>query len=761
MTSGNQKRTRLERVATVELPRGRIAQMFYHLRRGDVLLRLGLALTAAIVLWLMVGAGLPPFQFRTNDVPPRDIVAKVEFQEPDKVATDKARERAKAAVLNIYDQDPEPLVQLKARLSNTLGDIVGAPSLADLGLETWQQFEPIPPERPMPPTQEQMEEHFEQFRGALVGEGQLKKVQMAIDQALAPFVQRGLLSKIPEKHEGDQQEIFVQPAGAAPGQPDRRTVVRLEDVLIRDGSAIRKSLKAQLESDDLTERVFAWIQNKLPSTLTLNQEATDLARQQAYDAVPAKFVVYKPGHVLARGGVPIRPEEFALLEKERQADLAKRELFLTVYRSIAVLAIIFGLYGLVGFYLSQRASDLLSNVPRLCGLFFMIVMAVAMSRWLSTDGRRAELIPILLLGMTVAIAYTRELAMILTIGAAILVELAVGRGMGEFLILTGVVAVAVALLNSIRSRSKLIKVGLGAGVAAFGLTLAVGVLREQAVGLDPSLPLVTEAARAALWAVVAGFLISGLLPSIERWFGVLTDISLLELGDVAHPLLQELVRRAPGTYNHSINVASIAEAAAESIGARGLLVRVGAYFHDIGKMLKPGYFVENQGSGENRHESLVPAMSTLIIIAHIKDGADLARKHRLPQPIIDFIEQHHGTTLVEYFFNRASERSDSDPDSAEIDETDFRYPGPKPQTKEAGILMLADAVESASRSLAEPAPARIESVVRSIANKRLMDGQFDESGLNMNELRTIQDSLIKSLTAVYHGRVKYPDSRTA
>src|SRR5205085_69831 len=145
-----------------------------------------------------------------------------------------------------------------------------------------------------------------------------------------------------------------------------------------------------------------------------------------------------------------------------------------------------------------------------------------------------------------------------------------------------------------------------------------------------------------------GFLMTGLLPFIEKMFNVLTDISLLELGDVAHPLLQELVRRAPGTYNHSINVASIAEAAAESIGSHALLVRVGAYFHDIGKMLKPDYFVENSGFGANRHEALLPAMSTLVIIAHVKDGADLARQHHLPQPIIDFVQQHHGTTLVEY-----------------------------------------------------------------------------------------------------------------
>jgi putative nucleotidyltransferase with HDIG domain len=221
------------------------------------------------------------------------------------------------------------------------------------------------------------------------------------------------------------------------------------------------------------------------------------------------------------------------------------------------------------------------------------------------------------------------------------------------------------------------------------------------------------------------------------------------------------VLRAPSTYNHSITVGSVAEAAADSIRARGLLARVGAYYHDIGKMLKPGYFVENQSADDNRHESLVPAMSSLVIIAHIKDGADLARQHGLPQPIIDLIEQHHGTTLVEYFYGRAHERSHADPNGGEVDESLYRYPGPKPQTKEAGVLMLADSAESASRTLVDPAPARIESLVREIAERKLDDGQFDESGLTLREIRTVENSMIKSLIANYHGRVKYPEARPA
>jgi cyclic-di-AMP phosphodiesterase PgpH len=238
-------------------------------------------------------------------------------------------------------------------------------------------------------------------------------------------------------------------------------------------------------------------------------------------------------------------------------------------------------------------------------------------------------------------------------------------------------------------------------------------------------------------------------------------LSLLELGDPSRPLLRQLAQRAPGTYNHSINVAAIAEAAADEIGAHALLTRVGAYYHDIGKMFKPNYFVENQQHGTNCHDSLQPAMSTLVIIAHVKDGADLARQHHLPKSLVDFIEQHHGTTLVEYFYRQAAKKSEESPHGEEVSELNFRYPGPRPQTREAAVLMLADAVESACRSLVEPTPARIESLVEQIAMKRLLDGQFDECGLTLKQLGKVQKSLVKSMTAIYHGRIKYPDQQSA
>jgi putative nucleotidyltransferase with HDIG domain len=312
--------------------------------------------------------------------------------------------------------------------------------------------------------------------------------------------------------------------------------------------------------------------------------------------------------------------------------------------------------------------------------------------------------------------------------------------------------VASLMCGRIRSRTRLVYIGLLAAGVALPTTLGAGTLVGQPAG--PALLI------DGLWfaggALLAGLFMTAMLPFLEQWFGIQTDISLLELSDPNHPLLRQLLQRAPGTYNHSINVASIAETAADAIGANGLLCRVGAYFHDIGKMRKPEYFVENQDRNRNLHDDLVPTMSTLVIIAHVRDGVEMARRNHLPKPVIDIIEQHHGTTLVEYFYLQASRASEDRGDTAPVGEADFRYPGPRPQTPEAAVMMLADAVESSTRTLREPTPGRIENLVESICKKKLDDGQFDECSLTLAQLRTIETSLIKSLNAMYHARVKYP-----
>jgi putative nucleotidyltransferase with HDIG domain len=386
----------------------------------------------------------------------------------------------------------------------------------------------------------------------------------------------------------------------------------------------------------------------------------------------------------------------------------------------------------------------------------LIVATLAIGRLLATQPWDAELIPVALTSMILAIAYGPQFALIVGFTLALLTSLALDGGLGHFLVLMGGTAAGVLPLREVRTRTKPIQVGLFAGLGFLVLTWAVGLFQHQPIEL-----VAADGFWRGSWGLMTGFFLGGSLPFIEKAFGIVTGISLLELGDITHPLLQELVRRAPGTHNHSVTVGTIAEAAAERIGANALLVRIGAYFHDVGKMMKPHYFVENQAGAASRHANLAPAMSTLIIIGHVKDGVDLGRQHHLPEPILDLIEQHHGTTLVEYFYREATRRAGCDPDSSAVQESAFRYPGPRPQTREAGILMISDCVESASRTLSEPTPSRIDSLVNELMRKRLDDGQFDECGLTLREIAEIRESLVKSLIGIYHGRVKYPEQRTA
>ncbi len=757
MTTGGQRRTRAERIAALGIAPGQWERAWANLRQRDVLARIGVAALAAALLAVMLRAWDPPFPYRTGYIPPRNIVARVSFTRHDRLATEDAKEQARARVRRIYVLDASPLEQLRARLRNTVVELTAAERLEDADAELWAEFLPPPdPERP-PPDAERQQALFEQLRAAVAGPKNLDRFEAALAEALAPWEERGLLKSLDTAlGPGNEQEIMVYPAG----EEESARVVRVSEVLLGDGSEVRQRLRAHFESDEVADLLFYWLRPRLEQavTLRLHERRSREALEAAEAAVEPRTIEYVAGvSVLAAAGEPLEAEAVERLAAEHAAYCAARPLGTRLLRALTMALVAFSLFILCGVYMRYRQRGPLASVVRLNVMLLLAIGTVALCRAASHDAWRAELVPLMLFGMTMAMVHRQELGLLLSTVAALLVVLAIGHGLPDFLLLAGVATAAVLNTGRIRNRSKLIYVGLAAGGVALLINLAMAVLGDQPLGAV----LLTAAFRDVLWAAAAGFLMTGLLPFIEKTFGVMTDLSLLELGDVAHPLLQELVRRAPSTYNHSVTVGSIAEAAAESIGARGLLCRVGAYFHDIGKLLKPSYFIENQRDQQNRHETLVPAMSTLVIVAHIKDGADLARQYRLPQPIIDLIEQHHGTARVGFFYERASEQQKAKPDAGQVDEKTYRYPGPKPQTKEAAVLMLADAVESASRTLVDPTPARIESLVRDIAERRLHDGQFDASGLTLRELRTIERSLVMSLTAIYHGRLKYPDQRTA
>jgi hypothetical protein len=272
--------------------------------------------------------------------------------------------------------------------------------------------------------------------------------------------------------------------------------------------------------------------------------------------------------------------------------------------------------------------------------------------------------------------------------------------------------------------------------------------------------------------IMTATIVSGMLPILETMFGLTTDISWLEAADLNHPLLRRLTLEAPGTYHHSLVVANLAESAAEVVGANPTICRVCAYFHDIGKLVKPEYFTENMRAGRNPHDDLAPTMSALIIIAHVKEGVDLALKHKLSQRIIDVIQEHHGTSLVGYFHKRALQQQEDarqggkimnirEEDIPEVREESFRYSGPRPQSRESGILSLADAVESASRCLEKVTPNRLEQLIHDIIEKRIIDGQLDECDLTMREINAIAENFAYTLTNMLHSRIAYPTEEAA
>lgn len=329
--------------------------------------------------------------------------------------------------------------------------------------------------------------------------------------------------------------------------------------------------------------------------------------------------------------------------------------------------------------------------------------------------------------------------------------------------------VAIYLTNRVRQRSRLVMAGAYAGVACVLLAVTLGQI--QWPGFDAGRELWMMVGKQALSAVLVSTLtavvVSGLLPLIEVTFRITTDVSWMEYADLNHPLLKRMTIEAPGTYHHSLVVATLAETAAEAIGASAIKCRVCSYFHDIGKMKKPAYFVENIGDGMNPHDELTPNMSALIVMAHVKDGVDMALKHKLNSEIVSVIQEHHGTSLIRFFYHRALKLRDEvkqqfeegnahEEDIPEVKKESFRYAGPKPRTRESAIISLADSVESASRSLQKPTPKKIDELIDEIFRDRLNDGQLDDAALTLADLATIKNSFATTLRSMMHTRIQYP-----
>ena len=428
----------------------------------------------------------------------------------------------------------------------------------------------------------------------------------------------------------------------------------------------------------------------------------------------------------------------------------------TISELISISAIVIIITVGASFYIHHYQQRIIKNHVRAIALEAMFILLLAVAKLgaiLPNQGYWATGTAVIV-AIILSIAYDQRFAIGMTSFYCLLTCFTAGprANIGLFLTMAAGAFICCLSLKEIRTRMKLLEVGALAAAVVFVIGLALGFLEKHL-----ALSLVfSNAGYHAIATFLAAMIIQSLLPIIEKIFRIATSMTLFDYSDANQPLLKKLAMEAPGTYSHSLLVGSIAEAAAEAIARNGLLCRVGAYYHDIGKINKPGYFVENEMGSASRHKELSPAMSQLIIVGHVKDGIEMAREYKLPSVLIQFIERHHGTTLVEYFYDRAKKKSDEK--QAEPSESEFRYTGPKPRTKEAAIVMLADSVEGAVRSLPEITPPKIEAVVHNIAMKRLQDGQFDECEISLRELSQIETAIAKTLAAHYHGRIAYPTS---
>ena len=381
----------------------------------------------------------------------------------------------------------------------------------------------------------------------------------------------------------------------------------------------------------------------------------------------------------------------------------------------------------------------------LAALTFLFLISFCLGYFLMIQGLSFYFIPVTIIPMLSVLLFNNlEVAYFLSLGTCICLAFLTPEPFKAGFIFMTSCACAIQLVNQARKRTQVIWAGVMAGILQL---VSLILLEHLGINQAQRYPVIL------ITGALSGVITLGILPLFEYILQTVTNISLLELADFNLPILQRLVLEAPGTYHHSLVVGNLSDSACLAVGANGLLARIGAYYHDIGKLQKPEYFIENQDIKKNAHDELTPTMSKLIIMNHIKEGLELAKKYSLTPVLWDFIQQHHGRSLVYYFYRRALEGKE---ENQEVSEEGFRYPGPKPNTNETAIVLLADSVEAATRSLKDPTPDKIEETVHKIINNKFIDGQLDECELTLKDIEKISSVFIKILSGIYHSRVNYP-----
>ena len=737
----------------------RPGSMWFHwLTRRDVAFSAVYVLAVTTVASLIVLAGRNRLPYHEGQIVTRPLYARIDFESIDKEATEDRRRNARDQQRSIYGPNQAYFDVIREKLAQLIALAAEA---------KYQTVEQIPEE-----TRKSLQLDAASF-------AQLQR--FVVDGRPTEFWRRFVsdfvngIASIPvldpadverERAQSKARRIVIQ-------HPTRREMLRWESDIFTV-TVQSEALKSQINTllfpvlprEELRHIVVSLVLEDIRKTYVYDEDETERRREAAADRVSEVKGIYKRNDLLVDAGVSevrrFADLDIKLIQQERAAYRGDMLPMVRLARTGGLVGLV--LFGAVGLWIYFWAyyPRIRNNPMRGFAILGLLLLCQAGALGLTGFGPEffyvGAVFPTLFTAIVLAIAYDQRFA--LAVGAfhvlLVLVTLDLPLSFGLVLLLG--VGCAVGQLRDVRTRSKLVQVGFWSG-----LVMAVGV---GLVGfVDRPMHLVGEAGRIlndSMFALATGFVtglfVQGILPGIERFFKVSTSMTLKELNDASHPLLRHLAERTAGTYQHSLRIADMSESAADAIGANGLLCRVGAMYHDIGKMNKPTYFVENQGGRPNRHEKLSPTMSVLIIVGHVKDGVEMAREYRLPHVIRHFIESHHGTTLVEYFYHAARKQKELETDgSPEPSEFEFRYPGPKPQTREAAIIMLCDGLEGAARTLGEPTPVRLEQLVHNLASKRLMDGQFDECNLTLQELHKIESSVTKTLCAIYHSRISYPD----
>ncbi|MGM0409487.1 MAG: HD family phosphohydrolase [Bacillota bacterium] len=502
--------------------------------------------------------------------------------------------------------------------------------------------------------------------------------------------------------------------------------------------------------DNYKELVLNILNTTVEANMNFNEEGTEERKKEARQNVDPVERSVRQGEVIIRKGDVVTEDDIKILEA-----LGLQKAKIDYFDVMGIIILAFIIVAVAAYYLWQYKKDIWNDNKKLLLIELLTLFIILLAKIISffQINYLIYLVPIAAASILIAVLIDSKVSIVLTFLLSALVALVFN---GDFsVIMVGFIGglVGIYSVSKVSQRSDLVRAGFYVSAALTVLIFALNIMQLT----NDWVVISQQISMGVLNGIFVAILANGLLPYLENGFGFTSAVKLLELSNPSQPLLKKLLVEAPGTYHHSVIVGNLAEAAADKIeGADSLLARVAAYYHDIGKLSRPYFFTDNQFGGENPHDKISANLSSLIIKSHIKDGVELAEKHNLPKPIIDIIREHHGTNLISYFYQEAVKNSKH----GEIKESDFRYDGPKPQSKEAAIIMLSDIVEATVRSkqFNKSNHNRIESLVRGLIREKLTENQLDECDLTLKDLDIIADSFVKVLTGIYHQRVEYPDN---